>query len=57
MIEAQSTDVSVNRQCQLLKLSRSGLYYRPKGESAFNLSLMRLIDQQYLKRPGMVPDR
>ncbi len=42
------------RQCQLLGLSRSSFYYRPvhaAGESAENLALMRLIDEQYTRRP------
>jgi putative transposase len=41
----------VRRQCELLGISRSGLYYRPAGETAENLRLMRLIDEQYTKRP------
>jgi putative transposase len=32
-------------------LSRSTLYYRPAGESAKNLALMRSIDEQYLRTP------
>lgn len=32
-------------------LSRSTRYYRPLGESAANLSLMRRIDEQYLATP------
>ena len=37
------------RQCQLTGLSRSGLYYEPQGESALNLTLMRLLDEQYTR--------
>jgi len=40
------------RQCELLSLSRSGLYYKPRGESALNLELMRLIDEQYMRTPS-----
>jgi putative transposase len=39
------------RQCQLTGLSRSGLYYEPRGESALNLELMRLLDEQYTRTP------
>jgi putative transposase len=39
------------RQCQLTGLSRSGLSYEPRGESALNLELMRLLDQQYTRTP------
>lgn len=43
--------LSVSRQCSLLGLSRSSYYYEPCGESAENLELMRLIDEQYTKTP------
>jgi putative transposase len=42
---------SVTRQCQLLDVSRSGLYYQPKGISEGDDVLMRLIDRQYLVTP------
>jgi putative transposase len=41
----------VRRQCELLGLSRSGLYYEPRVESADNLLLMRLLDEQYTRTP------
>jgi putative transposase len=34
-----------------LKISRSGLYYRPAGTSEEDLALMKLIDRQYLETP------
>ena len=39
------------RQCQLLGINRSGLYYQPKGDSDEDLELMKLIDRQYLATP------
>ena len=41
--------LSVRRQCALLTLSRSNLYYQPKGESAENLRFMEIIDKQFLE--------
>jgi putative transposase len=35
----------------LLDISRSGLYYQPKGISEEDLALMKLIDRQYLATP------
>jgi hypothetical protein len=35
--------LSVRRQCKLLTLTRSHLYYEPKGESAENLRFMEII--------------
>ena len=43
--------LSVRRQCTLLSLARSTLYYEPRGESAENLKFMALIDAQFLKTP------
>jgi putative transposase len=36
---------------ELLGVNRSGLYYRPLGESEENLQLMRLLDEQYARTP------
>jgi putative transposase len=41
----------VSRQCALLGLSRSGYYYQPRGESADNEHLMRLLDEEYTRHP------
>jgi putative transposase len=43
--------LSVVRQCELLGLPRSTMYYEPRPESASNLKLMRLIDEQFLRTP------
>jgi len=51
MIEPGHPGLSVVRQCELLSVSRSGLYYQPVGETAENLALMRLIDAQFLEAP------
>jgi putative transposase len=43
--------LSVRRQCTLLTLARSNLYYGPKGESTENLRFMEIIDKQFLETP------
>lgn len=50
-MEWDRTDWSIRRQCELLGLNRSTLYYRGVGETEENLQLMRLIDEQYQRRP------
>ncbi len=50
-IEKQHPRLSVRRQCKLLSLTRSGLYYHPVGESAENLKFMKIIDKQFLNTP------
>lgn len=47
----RSQPVPLTRQCELLDIHRSGLYYKPCGESELNLELMRLIDEQHMLRP------
>ncbi len=51
MIDKGRRRPSIARQCSLLGLSRSGVYRRPRGVSANDLALMRLLDEQYLKTP------
>lgn len=50
-VEKDSAAMPVVRQCGLLELPRSTFYYQPVGEDAYNLALMRLIDEQFTKRP------
>ena len=47
----RSGQISMTRQCELLGLSRSSLYYQAAGESWENLELMRKLDEQYTKTP------
>jgi len=51
VVDRQHPSLSVVRQCNLLDISRSGLYYQPKGISEEDLTLMKLIDRQYLATP------
>ncbi len=51
LIEADHPELSVRRQCELLGLCRSSLYYEPAAETAENLRLMRRIDQEYTAHP------
>ena len=51
MIRKGHPKLSVVRQCSLLGVHRSGVYYKPQGESELNLELMRLMDEHYLHHP------
>lgn len=50
-IDHDHPELSVRRQCALLGIHRSQLYYEPVPEKSENLEIMRLIDEQYLRRP------
>lgn len=43
--------LSVRRQCELLGLNRSSIYYKPVEESAGDLDLMRKIDKEHHNHP------
>ncbi|MFQ5854004.1 MAG: IS3 family transposase [Candidatus Binatia bacterium] len=51
MVDRRHPSLSVVRQCRVLGISRSSLYYQPVGISGEGLELMKLIDKQYLERP------
>ena len=51
MVDRKHPKLPIVRQCALLGVSRSSLYYRPKAASEEDLSLMREIDRQYLETP------
>jgi hypothetical protein len=51
MINRDRTDLSLTKQCKLLKISRSSLYYVPVGVNAETLELMNEIDRVFTKYP------
>ncbi len=44
-------ELSLQRQCELIGISRSGFYYEPAPESPENLALMRRLDELHLEHP------
>jgi putative transposase len=50
-IDRSCGDISLLRQCEILGLSRSSLYYGGAGIGARDELLLRLIDAQYTKTP------
>jgi len=51
MINRDRSDLSLTKQCKLLKISRSSLYYTPFGVNAETLELMSEIDRVFTKHP------
>ncbi len=50
-------DLSLSRQCELLRVNRGRLYYQAVPESDLNLRILRLMDQHYLEYPDKGPRR
>jgi hypothetical protein len=48
LIDRAHPALSIVHQCELMSISRSGLYYQPVGETP---ALMRVIDDQFLETP------
>ena len=51
MVDREHPKLPIVRQCALLGVSRSSLYYRPKEASEADLSLMGEMDRQRLETP------
>jgi len=51
MVDAENTSFSKKRQCELLGIHRSGLYYEPVPVPEEDLRLMQALDLQYMETP------
>lgn len=52
MVEKEESETSIVRQCDLVGVCRSTLYYKPTSqESDLNLEIMQELDKQYMKTP------
>ena len=51
LVEKNHPKLSLREQCKLLGVSRTALSYKPVEESAEDVSLMRLMDEIYMKDP------
>lgn len=51
MVGPSASGPSIRRQCELLGVNRSSVYYRPVGVDTEELELMKAIDELHLERP------
>ena len=51
MVDREHSKLLIVRQCALLGVTRSSIYYRPKMASEEDMSPMGDIDRQYLETP------
>jgi putative transposase len=47
LVQRNHAQLSISRQCVLLQINRSSLYYAKRGESAFNLLLKQEIGRLF----------
>jgi putative transposase len=53
MIEFSYCGLSIRRQCKLLSINRSTLYYKPIERESENSKLKRIIDEEYTMHPSL----
>lgn len=51
MVEKNDKQMSIKKQCEVLSIHKSGLYYEPVVEKGENLKIMELLDKQYFETP------
>jgi len=53
MLNGNDKELSMRKQCLLLSIPRSGLYYQKRPENDYNIKLMHLIDEEFTRHPYM----
>ena len=51
MIERFNSELSIEQQCKLLSIHRSGVYYKPCKASNDDLLIMKAMDEMYYEDP------
>lgn len=51
MIDWNNDQLSVVKQCKIINVPRSSMYYRESSESNENIDYMEMIDKEYTKHP------
>lgn len=51
LVDPKLTTLSLTRQCELIGVHRSSLYYKPKGFSMHDIGIMHRIDEIYTEMP------
>ena len=51
LLDRGNNDLSLRKQCELLELNRSTVYYHPKGIDDYTLRLLNIIDEEYTRHP------
>ena len=46
-----NNELSIRKQCDILEINRSNLYYKPLGKIYLNLDLMKMLNVHFLDHP------
>jgi len=57
MVEKENKQISIRRQCELLDINRSRLYYHPQPVDIKTLGIMDMIDREFTEHPFTGVDR
>lgn len=52
MVDRSDKKLSVSKQCRILNINRSTVYYKKRPIKSLDIEQMKLIDEQYLKTPS-----
>ena len=53
LLDDDDSSLSLRKQCELLGIARSVLYYQRRPERDYNVRLMHLIDEEFTRHPFM----
>jgi putative transposase len=51
LVEPRALKISVRKQCELLSVNRSRVYYKPAAEKPQNIEMMNIMDRHLTKHP------
>lgn len=53
LLDTADRELSMRKQCVLLNINRSGLYYKKRPMSTYNMQLMNMIDEEFTEHPQL----
>ncbi|MCF8342830.1 MAG: transposase [Chitinophagaceae bacterium] len=51
LIQPRNSKISIRKQCELLSVNRSRVYYKPVDEKPENIEMMNIMDRHLTKHP------
>jgi len=51
LVQPRTSKISIRKQCELLSVNRSRVYYKPVAEKPENIEMMNIMDRHLIKHP------